>query len=49
MFDGITDPNAVPYIGSALAIGLQASDPSAGTWPNAGPVTAIRETGSKRS
>jgi F-type H+-transporting ATPase subunit c len=30
MFDGITDANAVPYIGSALAIGLGALGPGIG-------------------
>ena len=30
MFDGITDPSAVPYIGAALAIGLGAIGPGLG-------------------
>ena len=30
MFDGVTDPEAVRYIGSALAIGLGASGPGLG-------------------
>lgn len=30
MFDGVTDPNAVPYIGAALAIGLGAIGPGIG-------------------